>query len=666
MSPRIHTGGVQKCIEAAGEKLFRGEIWEDDADNEQLKDFLACHFHRPILKVSRASTTRKIGIRAANQVGKSRIGELIIKDRMKWDPGNVIIYDISGDSCNDHMKNRFGPLLRSINPFGKVMRELLSNNETRFDVTQRDIRFPGFIFRARPLNEASTQKITVRYGMISDAALIEKNGQIRRAFIRSRQHEGEDLWIVESQGGIAGDDFTEFMGTTTDAKLQVTCPSCGGEQPFLLHRTRGEDFTPKVPLIIPSLDHTAWIEHHRPLLLEQKSSGFRHGGGDAAKLPTSDLDENDVMRTTHYECFHCGGQWRDDGNGGKVRTSIDRSSHYIESNPKALDGHFGYSIPAWVNPKISWGSCLIAFKRAMIAREKGNLLPLQEFRTKWAGEDWNPEQDDIKGSRTIVIGSYEQDPTKLMPNFHSRNMAVDVQKALDAGPDEDRPGSFWVIIREFDTAGNSIQKARQFCESWNEMIDLQKFWKVPNQRLVIDSSYWTPQIMMQAAMNFEWVTPDKPHQLTGRRDPFPSCWRLFFGDKRAEFRINGKPSAFTDGAMTPTYTVEKDGKMVRMFLWKYRWSNYQMELQLDAILSQAPGMPSFEVLPRTALSSKQQDKEQGILTYEQQISARYKTKVRQVEKFEDIANRESHFRDCELMLLVRAAQDNLLGHVNLT
>ena len=64
MSPRIHTGGVQKCIEAAGEKLFRGEIWEDDADNEQLKDFLACHFHRPILKVSRASTTRKIGIRA--------------------------------------------------------------------------------------------------------------------------------------------------------------------------------------------------------------------------------------------------------------------------------------------------------------------------------------------------------------------------------------------------------------------------------------------------------------------------------------------------------------------------------------------------------------------------------------------------------------------------
>ncbi len=671
MNQILHNGGVNRCIEAAGEKLFRGEIWEDDADNEYLKDFLACHFHRPILKVARPLKCGTIGIRAANQVGKTRIGELVMKHRMKWDPGNVVMYDISGDSCNDHMKNRFMPMLRSISPFSEVIRGLLSNNETRFDVTQRDIRFPGFIFRARPLNEASTQKITVRYGMISDAALIERNGQIRRARIRSRQHEGEDLWVIESQGGTKGDDFTEFMDTTTDGRLNVTCQICGGSMPFVFHRVRGEDFKPRPPLIIPSLNHTAWIEHYRPLLMEQRNSGFRHGplsgtDFDAAKLPTGELDENEVMRTTHYECYHCGGHWEDDGNGGDVRTAIDHSSHYVDANPNALEGHYGFSIPAWINPKISYGSCLIAFKRAMIAREKGNLLPLQEFRTKWAGEDWNPETDDIKASRTIVIGSYETDPEKLMPNHHSRDMAVDVQKALDAGPTDDRPGSFWVVVREFDISGNSKQNARQFCESWEEMIALQKFWKVPNQRLVIDASKWPKEIMMQAAMHYEMVTPMKPHPHTGRRDPYPSCWRLLFGDDRADFKVNGRSSAFTDGSASPPYYVpDANGRQMTVHLIRYRWSNFQMEQQLEAIRSGAPGMPRFEALPREALSAKQQDKEQGVLTYEQQINARWKTKVKGKDQFVLIANRQAHYRDCELMLLVRAAQDGLLGHVNL-
>ncbi len=664
--PAIHQGLVSKCLNAAGEKLFRGEIWEDDVENEHLKDFLECHFHRPILKVGRMKTTRRIGIQAANQIGKSRIGEIIMKHLMKWEPANVVMYDISGDSCNDHMKNRFMPMLRSISPFGTIINELLANNATRFNVTQRDIIFPGFIFRARPLNESNTQKITVRYGMISDAALIETNGMIRRAFIRSRQHEGEDLWIVESQGGIVGDDFTEFMDTTTYGKLHVRCPVCGQSQPFTFHRTRGEDFVPKPPLAIPTLDQAAWIEHHRPLLLEQRSSGFRYGDGDAVKLPTGELDVNEVKRTTYYECYDCGAHWNDDGNGGEARTAIDRSSHYVDSNLRALDGHYGFCIPAWVNPKISWGNCMVAFKSAMMAREKGNLLPLQEFQTKWAGETWNPEGEDVKGIRAIVIGSYETDAAKRMPNSHSRNMAVDVQKAADAGPHEDRPGTFWVVVREFDKEGNSIQKARQFCESWEEVIGVQKFWKVLNQRVVVDASKWPKEIQMRAAMEYEMVTPEMAHPINGRKDPYPSCWRLFFGDERSEFIINGKPSAFTEGLpVGPFLQPDANGYKLRVHILRYRWSNLQMEQQLEAILNQAPGMPRFEVLPRSALSPKQQAKEVGILTYEQQISARYKTKVRGKDKYVDIANREAHFRDCELMLLVRAAQDGLLGHVNL-
>ncbi len=232
---------------AAMGKTFRGEIYEDDADNEHIAEFVGCHFHRKIFRDAQLSSTRRIGLRAANQIGKSRIGELIMKHRMKHDPGNMVMYDITDDKVIDHMKNRFMPLLKSIPQLGAVIRELLDNPDTRFNVTTADILFPGMIFRARPLNEQWTQSITVRYGQISDAALAGKNGQIRRAFVRSRQHEADELWFIESQGGVEGDDFTSFMATTNEMKLQVRCPLCGGKQRFLWHHERKEDFKATLP-----------------------------------------------------------------------------------------------------------------------------------------------------------------------------------------------------------------------------------------------------------------------------------------------------------------------------------------------------------------------------------------------------------------------------------
>ena len=406
----IDLESIERARALACQPEFRGEIWEDDADNEQLCDFLQCHFHRPILRLGKLDTTRRIGIRAANQIGKTRIGELIIKHRMKHDPAPTVMYDINDDACKDHQKTRFGPLLRTIEPFASIMDNLLSDNRTRWDVTTKDILFPGLVFRARPLNEGWTQKISVRYGMISDAALAERNGQLRRAFIRSRQYEKNDLWIIESQGGIAGndpDDFVRFMGTTTDGKLYVTCPLCGKSEQFFFHQIRPADFVPTPPKDIPSLDHVAWIEHNRPLMLsdEGRHCGFRHGNLPAEKIENT-LDENEIKETTHYVCMHCGGKWVDDGNGGTIRTALDHSSHYVSSNTKGIPGHFGFSIPAWINPKISWGSCLLNFKQALLAKRDGNYLPMQEFFTKWAGEDWNPNMQAIEHRSQIIPGSY--------------------------------------------------------------------------------------------------------------------------------------------------------------------------------------------------------------------------------------------------------------------
>jgi hypothetical protein len=156
--------GFNKAI---NQKVFRGEIYENHAGNVYLKDFLDCHFHRKIFRDAKLPKTRRQGLRAANQIGKTRIGECIMVFRMEHDPANMAVYDETIEKSRDHMSNRFGPLLKSIPSFGKIFKDIMAAN--RFDVTTQDIRLPGMIFRARPLNEQWTQSITVRYGMISSA-----------------------------------------------------------------------------------------------------------------------------------------------------------------------------------------------------------------------------------------------------------------------------------------------------------------------------------------------------------------------------------------------------------------------------------------------------------------------------------------------------------------
>lgn len=353
----------------------------------------------------------------------------------------------------------------------------------------------------------------------------------------------------------------------------------------------------------------------------------------------------------------------------------------------------GYSVGFW-NPDpasmfVPFAQTMETYVKAVKSKDQGNLIPMADFyKSNWA-TPWDPDLDKKSRLLEMVEGSYETDPLQRMPEFHSRNMAVDSQKDLKAGPMEDRVGSFWVWVQEFDKAGNSRQLFRGFCPTWEHMLAVQRWWKVPNQRLCIDASKWGPQIEAMAALNFEVVKPKLPNPRTGSMDPFAAGWRLFYGDDKAQFLVDGRSSAVSPGQTSRPYYVARGDRKYGFYLYKYRWSNLAFERQLEAILDGGPGMAKFETLPREALKAIAQNltadnanktdikdkkliievieetlkKEQGILTLEQQMSARYKGEVRGKEYYLDIKNREAHYRDCALMLLVRASQDGLLGHV---
>jgi hypothetical protein len=399
---------VKMMREAFGRvpKTFRGEIWEDDTEVPLVQDAASggrpfdintCQYWKPVLRVANMPTTRRIYITAANQIMKTLTCELIARHKIKHDPGHMVLYDMTIEASEDHGKTRFMPFIKSIPGIARVIDQVEAEN--RFNVTTTDIQLPGMILRLRPLNEASTQRISCRYIFIHDAFFHEKNGQIRRAFIRARAFEGQELIVVESQGGEEGDDFSELANKqSTNADLHVTCPLCGGKQKFALHAERADDFVGRPPKTEVSLDHDAWINHYTPLLLkeENRHAGFKRGPEELIKLPGGDYNEPAVMRETFYECYHCGGAWRDDGEFGPTRQALDASSEYVPTRTNVLPGHYGFRIPCWINSRVRWGTVMLQYLRAMQAKEThGNLLPLQEFETKWAANTWDPHRQRI-------------------------------------------------------------------------------------------------------------------------------------------------------------------------------------------------------------------------------------------------------------------------------
>ena len=246
---------------------FRGEIWEDDANvglaqdsshGNKPFDINSCIYWKPALQKANQYTTRLIVIQAANQIAKSLVCELIARHKIKHAPGHMVLYDQTDEASTDHMKNRFMPFLKSIPAIASQIQEVIEGSSTgRFDVTTTDIKLPGMILRGRPLNESNTQRITIRYMFIHDAAIPgdnARNGQIRRARIRLTQYVGQELLVVESQGGTVEDgqpdDFTMLMEETDKGELTVACPCCGGRQNFTLKGwsvKRGDDFQATLP-----------------------------------------------------------------------------------------------------------------------------------------------------------------------------------------------------------------------------------------------------------------------------------------------------------------------------------------------------------------------------------------------------------------------------------
>jgi len=590
------------------------------------------------------------------------------------DPGDMVIY-LSGDSAAfDQAKSRAMPYLKANPQIAKMIDAVrVQGPDGRFQITTDVFYLPGMVLRIWPLNITTTQRMTLRYVFISDAFLSQKTGLIKEAIARTTQHNTHKIKdykiILESQGSEEGDDFDEEWKTTDQRMLSVVCPLCGMGQIFEWYRQRPEDFIATPPKTIPSLDHAAWISHFTPIL---KSEDRRNAGmkrGDEATVKSDDVySEKEIIRQTYYECYHCGETWHDKE---ETRRLLDHSSHYIPTNDRAKYEDVGWSWPAWGGQRVPWGDIMLEYLRAKQAQRMGNILSLKIWHQKRKADVWKASSAYDRVTE-LSAGSYDPgnpNVAELIPNEHSRDMVVDCQEDKDH---KEKTGAsitgwFWFVARVFDKFGNSKQIARGYCKSWDAWIAVQKYWKIPNDRVMVDCLFDPEGVLKKAIECREVVKLGKPHPIFKTMERTVT-WKLLASATR---QTNFK---HPDGVTRPWSTEMRNGGYVidprtNKPKWvdvpKVMFNKDPIRFQVDALYTGAPGVPKFEVLGREHLKLPDGspdlltlEMETGLKTYQNQMSAQHfdMQKNKYIEERPD-----DHYYWCEQGLLVRVGMDGLLG-----
>ena len=535
----------RRCVSVLRPR-FRGEVWDFVSQMPMQRSYAnggrpfdietACYL-KPVFRAIKDNNIPVIAVQSAVQTLKTfACIEAAAAYFLLNDPGDMTIYIDSDDSAKDQSRSRTLDYWKTHPEINEMFEEV--KRVDQWDITTQEFFLPGMTLRIWPLNVGSTQRVTLRRVLISDAFLSMKTGMLEQAIARTTQHAHDKKIIVESQGGEDGDDMDMFFRSTDMGFLHVICPLCGRGQPFEFSRERPADFVPTPPRDIPSLDHAAWIDRNAPLL-RGAFAGFDRGDEVSVKRADGEYNEAEIIRQTSYLCFHCGGRWLDTP---ATRRALDQSSHYLATNQRALPGHVGFSWPVWINARIPWGGkeVMLGYLRAKKAKDEfNNDEPLKQWYQKRAGRPWNPNL--IRILRARVREDYDA-ATEWPEEWRGRrHLVVDCQYEL-----QHFWGSVWAVSR----TGKSRQLWRGLLRGFNpaagtvwnavsnetpSVVDVQKHFSISDQFVMLDGGYMKNELVEECAKHGHWSV------VNGERAWF--CWTLLVGSGQKDFshKSDGDP-----------------------------------------------------------------------------------------------------------------------------
>jgi hypothetical protein len=588
---------------------FRGEIYEYAA-NLDLQNGYAIKGNFDIsrskyliapFKSIRNPRKRQVIIVKGVQIGGSLTVDLTVPYTIEHDPGDTLWLFQSDDIASQYMKERFLPLLRRT----KSLDQWVSGRNA---VQQYALIMPHMAVMMGGLNDSNVQSLSKRYVYVDEAWLAKSNGLIRQARARTTAFPYTSKFIVVSQAGNEGEDLDLIWRESNMAEWQWQCPSCRKHQAFEWSIKR---------------DDGSW-------------AGMRWETNEFTR-PNGRWVYPEVARTARLECFYCGHQV-DDTPANRMR--LDDTHRYEPTNPRADDSIDGFHIPQIASRDISFGKMASAYLEAKTQQEEhGYLLPLIEFYQKVLARAWN--LNTAADFHRIAYEPY--DVRSDWPEERFRAMTIDCQKDFK---------EFWWIIRAWSESGDSRQLARGRCESWEQLVQTQKDWKVPDRWVFVDCGY------EQTKVAEECVKHGAPGVINSRK--YWLCWTALKGTRQESFQHTDPETKQTDRRIySPLdYLNPSIGKSLTRFKCPYyAWSNLHVK---DILRRHRDGNARrFLSLPDDAPPSDQWG-----------YTAQMNSEIRVTERDENgrmisiwkpIGRRPNHWWDCEAMQFVVALIFRVIG-----
>lgn len=550
-----------------------------------------------------------------------------------------------------------------------------AKKDDRFSVTGTWVRTLFSQLLVGGLNDGNTSTLSWPRLWFSESwlhgppVLTKGDGLLFKGIKRADRFADSCKILNESQPGLADSDLHIAVRDAFPVPLTFACPACGGRQTFEQHHwfyKRPADFVPRQQTKIQIL--STGIQVEAPVPKPGTFAGMRWPGDKEGKMT---LEER--ARQAYWECLFCGYHIEDTkANRQRLAESYrqvfwrggnpdDKIPENVNLLPAAREVWF--TLPYEANVTNPFEKTVLNYLVADRAKNAGNEVPLIDWFLAERAHFYS-KGNTLAVELAPVTGSYN--PAEIIDQ-HSINIFVDCQKALDAGPDEDRMGSFWVIVHAWNKRGDSFQLWRGFCTSIEQVLAIKKKYGIPNGRMCIDGGKWLHDILDLAALHYE----ESEKVFMGRKYTTKETWRVFRGDDAMHFLWSldprQKPKAYTY-SLPHAYprVVTKNGERMTVNVYVYRWSNTAIKDQLIHVIEDSAanreGAIKIHALDYSQLDETTRDKEKGDLTWEKQINAEYPT-VKRGRRYWEKKRPDNHYWDCLGMELVRKHQDGLAGGI---
>ena len=409
---------------------------------------------------------QEIGALANVQSGKSWLieGASLIIPALA--PGPTLLLNDIDRNADDWLETRLRILWESV----PIVKNLLSIEGVP---KKGAIQFRGntcWVLGAN--NERNLQRRSIRY-VLGDEVWQWGVGSLKEALARTTAFRWQSKVVLVSQGGVEGDDWSNWWKTTDQRVWTFECPECKTRQPY------------------------EWEQIKYP---------------KDGKRPNGSWDLDAVRNGTTYECKCCKHSFKD---SNRVRTELNATGAYVVTNPNAPKSRRGYHWNALAMQwGLTWGDLAVECIEAKREHENGSDSARREFIQKRLAQIYREQADEVKIE--AHVGNYKMGevwtdeggfvkgrptPFNLLteemrkaPDFIPlRFMGVDVQK-----------NSFYWVIRMFSGDGRSRMHSCGFCFSWNELVDIHKKAGVHPANVFVDSGNEVDVVLMACATN-GWV-----------------------------------------------------------------------------------------------------------------------------------------------------------------